>query len=272
MAINYAEKYSEKIDERFRLGAVTAPAVNNDYDFVGVKTVHVYSMPTAPMNDYTRSGANRYGTPAELENSLQELTLTKDRAFTYTIDRGNYDDTMMLNSAGASLQRQIDEVIIPEIDKYRLSVICENAGTCATLAVTKDNAYSVFLDGTAVLTENSVPESGRVAYVTPAFYKAIKLDQSFIRSGDLSQNMLLKGQVGQLDGIPLIMIPSGYLPANTAFLITNPIATAAPVKLADYKIHDNPPGVNGWLIEGRVRYDAFVLKNKSKAIYVHKTE
>lgn len=37
MAINYAAKYSEKIDERFALMSVTAPAVNDDFDFIGVK-------------------------------------------------------------------------------------------------------------------------------------------------------------------------------------------------------------------------------------------
>ena len=116
MAINYADKYSAKIDERFKTGALTAPAINNDYDFTGVQTVKVYSIPTAGMNDYTPTGANRYGTPAELEDSVQEMTLTKDRSFTFTIDRSNYQDTGMLKEAGAALQRQIDEVIIPELE------------------------------------------------------------------------------------------------------------------------------------------------------------
>lgn len=273
MAINYASKYSSKIDERFKLGAVTAPAINNDYDFVGVKTVNVYSVPTAQMNDYARSGQSRYGTPAELENSVQELTLSQDRSFTFTIDRGNYDDTMMANSAGAALQRQIDEVIIPELDVYRLSAMCAAEGITASpaAAVTKANAYEVFLDGTTALTNNKVPTGGRVAFVSAAYYKLIKLDDSFIKSGDLAQNMLIKGQVGAIDNIPLILVPDSYLPANTAFVITNPIATVSPVKLSDYKIHDNPPGINGWLVEGRVYYDAFVLNNKAKAIYVHKT-
>ncbi|MBQ2669362.1 MAG: N4-gp56 family major capsid protein, partial [Clostridia bacterium] len=88
MPINYASKYAAKIDERFSREAMSTPAVNNDYDFVGVKTVNVYSVPTAPMNDYTRNGSSRYGTPSELENSVQELTLTKDRSFTFSIDRG----------------------------------------------------------------------------------------------------------------------------------------------------------------------------------------
>lgn len=114
MAINYAEKYASKIDERFSKEAMSIGAVNQDYDFVGVKTVHVYSVPTAPMNNYTKSGSSRYGTPQELENSTQELTMSQDRSFTFTIDKGNYTDTQMVNAAGAALNRQLREVVIPK--------------------------------------------------------------------------------------------------------------------------------------------------------------
>lgn len=144
MAINYAEKYSAKIDERFKKGAITAPAINNDYDFTGVQTVKVCSIPTVAMGNYTRTGANRYGTPEELDDTVQELKLTKDRAFTFTIDRGNYEDQMMIKEAGKALQRQIDEVVIPEIDIYRLAQIAAGAKGSATAAVTKTNAYSIF--------------------------------------------------------------------------------------------------------------------------------
>ncbi len=272
MAINYAEKYSAKIDERFKIGAVTTPAVNNDYDFIGVKTVKVYSVPTAEMNDYERTGANRYGTPAELENTVQELPLERDRSFTFTIDRGNYDDTMMANSAGQALQRQIDEVIIPEIDIYRLSKMAAGAGKTATADVTRGDAYDAFLDGQVELTNKKVPVAGRVAFVSASYYRLIKLDDSFVKKGDMAQKIALKGTVGEIDGVPLILVPDSYLPENTLFIITNKIATVAPVKLSDYKIHDNPPGINGWLVEGRVYYDAFVLNNKKAAIYVHKKE
>ena len=56
----------------------------------------MYSVPTAAMNDYTKEGSNRYGTPKELENTVQELTMNQDRSFTFTIDRGNYNDTQMI--------------------------------------------------------------------------------------------------------------------------------------------------------------------------------
>ena len=142
----------------------------------------------------------------------------------------------------------------------------------ATADVTKENAYNVFLDGQVELTNKKIPVAGRVAYVTASYYKLIKLDPAFVKQGDMAQKITLKGTVGEIDGVPLILVPDSYLPENTLFIITNKIATVAPVKLSDYKIHDNPPGINGWLVEGRVYYDAFVLNNKKAAIYVHKKE
>ncbi len=271
MAINYASKYAQKIDERFARESLTDAAVNNDYDFVGAKTVNVYSIPTAAMNDYSRTGTSRYGTPAELDNTVQELTLSQDRSFTFTIDRGNYDDTQMANAAGLALQRQIREVIIPEIDKYRFKKICESVTTPATGAVTKSNAHELFLDGTTALIDNEIPVQGCTAFVSSAFFRNIKQDPSFVRNGDASQEMLTKGQVGVIDGIPVVVVPKSYFPENVEFIITNQAAVTAPVKLSEYKIHDNPPGINGWLVEGRVYYDAFVLNSKKNAIYVHKS-
>ena len=41
MAVNYATKYASAVDERFRLSALTTPAVNDSYDWTGAKTVQV---------------------------------------------------------------------------------------------------------------------------------------------------------------------------------------------------------------------------------------
>lgn len=114
MAINLASKYSKKVDERFKLKSLTLAGGNKDYDWAGVKTVTVYSIPTVAMGDYTRTGTARYGTASELADVKQDLTLTKDRAFTFTIDRGNYEEQMMVKSAGKALARQIDGVIVPK--------------------------------------------------------------------------------------------------------------------------------------------------------------
>jgi N4-gp56 family major capsid protein len=273
MAVNLASKYSAKVDERFKLKSFTESVVNNSYDWSGVKTISVYDIPTVAMGNYTRSGTGRYGTPEELQNEKTDYTLNRDRAFTFAIDRGNFQETAMVMQAGKALARQIDEVIVPEIDVYRLAAMSAAgiaAGGTATAAVTASNAYSSLLKATEFHAENKVPLTGRVAFVTPQFYNFLKLDSSFIKQSEIAQNMLINGQVGEVDGIKIVMVPSVYLPANTAFLITRQEATVAPKKLEDYKTHDNPPGINGWLVEGRQIYDAFVLKNKAKSIFVHK--
>ena len=99
MAQNYASKFAEKIDERFHRESQAMMAVgNHDYKFTGVKTVNVYSIPVVAMNDYTRTGANRYGTPEDLGTEVQALTITKDRSWTFVIDRG---DKIKLSLAAA---------------------------------------------------------------------------------------------------------------------------------------------------------------------------
>ena len=50
-------------------------------------------------------------------------------------------------------------------------------------------------------------------------------------------------------------------------MVAHPCATVAPTKLEDYKVHQDPPGISGDLVEGRIVYDAFILENKKKAIY-----
>ena len=270
MAINYAEKYSGKVDERFAVAALTNQAVNNDYDFVDVNVVKVYTVPTVELGDYSLTGSNRYGTPDELQNSTQTLTLTQDKAFTFTIDKKSEDDTAGVMEAGRALRRQVDEVIIPTVDKYRLNAMVEGAGKVGTGSITKANAYDAFLDGTNAMRDAGVPETGRLCYCSPAYYKAIKQDESFIKASDLAQNMLITGSVGMVDGTNLIPVPTSYLPTGVHFVMTHKVATVAPVKLETYKIHDNPPGINGKLVEGRIRFDAFVLNNKKNAIYVHK--
>lgn len=268
---NYAEKYSSIVDERFSLASVTNDAVNKDYEFDGVNKINVYSVETAPLNNYNRTAnSNRYGTPSELGDAVQSMTLTQDKSFAFTIDRGDYSDKVMANSAGNALNRQINEVVTPTIDKYRLSKICSGAGKVFEQEITTANAYESFLIANAYATEAKVPITGRVAYVTTEYLIKLKLDEAFTGKADKVNNIASNGTIETVDKVSIKPVPSDYLPENVNFMITHPSATLGPVKLAEYKTHENPPGVSGWLCEGRVYYDAFVLNNKKDAIIVSK--
>ncbi|WP_238473763.1 hypothetical protein [Paenisporosarcina cavernae] len=151
MVVNLASKYEKKVDERFKLKSLTEAAVNHEYDWNGVDTIKVYSVPTVGMNDYVKTGTSRYGSAAELDNTVQTMLLTRDRSFTFTIDKANEQDTNGTMAAGKALARQVDEVIVPEIDVYRLATMSAAAvanGHTTTAAVTSSNAYSSVLDGT----------------------------------------------------------------------------------------------------------------------------
>lgn len=269
---NLATKYSKQVDERFYRESQVMMALNNDYKFTGVQTVAVYSLPVAPMNDYQRSGSTRYGEANDLATNVQTLTIKRDRSFTFAIDKGDKIQSEMVKDAGKALSRQIREVCVPEFDTYVLKTLAAAAtarGAYSTAAINKTNAYEMFLSGMEHLGNHNVPDKGRVCFCSYKFANFLKQDSSFMKYGDKSQQMLEKGVIGEVDGCKIVKVPATRLPAGAAFLITHSCAACAPKQLTDYKIHDNPPGISGWLVEGRLIYDAFVLNNKADAIYYH---
>lgn len=271
--ISYAEKYSDIIDERFQQVSLTDAAANNEYDFDGVNKISIRSIATVPLNDYNMNAeTNRYGTPHEIGSSLQSMTLKQDKSFTFSIDRRNNTDTMMTHSVGAAMDREIREVIVPYVDRYRLQVLARNAAAVQIEDITPENAYTSFLTASRELFDKKVPTEGRIAFVSPAFYMCIKLDKNFTKNGDRGLDIAINGAVGKVDNTAIVVVPTDYLPQGVNFLITHPCAMIAPKKIADYKQHENPQGINGWLVEGRIYFDAFVLKNKRQAIYISKSD
>ena len=269
---NLASKYAPEVDERFYRNSQAVLALNNNYKFTGVQTVNVYSIPVVPMHDYQRTGTNRYGTPSDLARNVQTLTVNRDRSYTFIIDKGDKTQSMMVMDAGKALSRQIREVWVPEYDTYVFNTLAAKAtslGNYATDKITKSNAYECFLNGMESLGNANVPDQGRVAFCSYRFANLLKQDPAFMKYGNQSQEMVIKGVIGEVDGCKIVKVPSGRLPNGCAFILTHPIAATAPKQLEEYKIHDNPPGVSGWLVEGRVIYDCFVLNEKANAIYYH---
>ena len=97
MAINLASKYEDKILQEFTHASFMKNNVSNEYDLTGVRSLTIYTPVTVDLNDYDRTAtANRFGTPTEMQDTVQELTMTQDKGFAITIDRGNNSDQMMI--------------------------------------------------------------------------------------------------------------------------------------------------------------------------------
>lgn len=270
MAITYTEKFMNKIDERFTPNSVTHNLTNNDYDFVGAKTIKVTSIDTIENSDYSRSKG--YGAAKELQNHIQEMTMTKDRGFKILLDKMDEEETKI--KAGEVLARQLREKVIPELEEYRLGVMLEKSKENAIAPTKTAKPYETFLKAQEFLDDNFVPEN-RVAFVTPAFLNELKKDDNFIKAGDLSQKMLLKGQVGEIDGVPVIKVNKAWMKdtseTNYQCLVGHRSATVAPIKLAEYRVVTDSENYSGTLFLGRFYYDCFVLDNKAKALVGIKT-
>lgn len=285
MAINLASKFESKTSELLKAKAKTSSIVNNDWDWDGVNAINVYTLTDPTMNTYSPSGANRYGSPDEVQDTKQTFTLARDRSWTNTIDMSNYQDTMEVRKPAKFLAQATKNVLVPEIDTYRLAVLATagaltNGGNYGTItarnnivaagATTASNAYTNFLTLNADITDKEGPEDGRVAVMTATYYNLLK-QGGFVLDSDRGQDKLSSGDLGMVDGVSIVVCPSGRMPSNTDLIITHPINMVAPEKLKDYTVHKNPPGVNGYLIEYRIRYDAFFDLNKIFSLAIHKT-
>ena len=273
MAINLATKFSPVVDETFTTESKASLVVNSDYDFIGAKSIKIYSVGTASMNDYGRNtdGTARYGTVKDLSTDIQEVSMEKDRSFTFAIDKADEDETLGALNAGTALARQINEVIIPETDAYVYGKMVANAGTTVEETLTASNTYDSLANANAVQDEAGVPEQGRVAVLAPMTYKNLKADEKAVLDTEVGQDMRIKGVVGEMDGSLIQKVQAKRLGTGINYILAHPVATTFAVKLAEYKIHEDAPGVSGSLVEGRIYYTAFVRNNKKAAIYVSKT-
>jgi len=274
VAQNFAAKYQSDIDEVFRLKSLTSSIINKGIrlDYQGVNSVSIYGVATVAEGNYTRSGTNRFGSLAELDTTKQTFVLSQDKSFTYSIDRGNYEDSMMVTEAGSTLKRQIEVVCVPNTDIYRLTIlqaygvansqVATNSGTTTTAST----AFTKILDMQSKLDDLFVPSDGRVLFVTPAVLSFLKLDANFVKASELQAGKLVNGQQGEVDGVAIIKVPTSYLPSKCEYLLVHESVLVAPHKFDTYRILKEVQGVDGWVVEGRRYYDAMVPTNAGKGV------
>ena len=272
-----SEAMSPRVDEKFSAESKKSLLTNQNYSWLGAHAINVYKVSTSKMNDYDRAGKNtanwsRYGEINGLDATTQKMMLTKDRSFTFAIDKMDTDETVSALQATSALERQIREVVIPEVDSYVYSVMCTGAGIKpAALALTAENICGEIFKANTALDDAEVPETERYLVVTPAVYLLMKQSKDIFLETNIAEEMRLKGVIAMIDGAKVIKVPANRLPEGFGFMIAHPVATVAPTKLTDYRVHTDPPGISGDLVEGRITYDAFVLDNKKNAIYYQAT-
>lgn len=268
--VNFAGAFAPKVAESFHKESVTDSARGTGFSFSGVRSVKVMSVDTVPLNDYQRSGNNRYGTPPELGDTVQELVMGDDKAFTFTIDKGNQADQLNLKGATRAMRRQIEQVVVPYVDKYRLKQWALQAGRvhAATAVPTKADIVADIFEAGCQMDNDLVPAGGRTLFIPNTYYKMLLLSPDFLGVDKLGEKHLSKGEMGEIDGMTVKRVPDSYFPTGVYYLIKHKDATVDPMKLNEANVHQDPPGISGNLLEGRFYHDAFVLGAKANGVYV----
>lgn len=268
MTVNLASKYSGKLDQLFAKGSYTDRAVNQNYDFDGVKTINVYTVTTVPTHNYNRSSTgDRFGGNNEIQDVVTPYTLTNDKAFKLTIDRGNYEQQALAKKAGEVLRAEMDEQVIPEIDANRIAAGAAGATAVSQAVSASSNVYEDFMKANAYLDEAKAPTSNRFAFVTPVMYVNIKSKiVSTVNANAYNDKLLPRGFVGELDGVNIIVVPQTYFPANVKCVIWHKDALLGAKQIMKTRIITDSELVDGSVLTGRFIYDSFVLNGKKKAV------
>lgn len=274
MAINLAKRASDKVVERFKLGSCTEGIFSNRWKWTGVSTVTVYSVDKLPLQSYDKSKAegSRFGTLTELGDTVQEMTVTDDKAFNGSIDKGNNTAQMMIKAASSVLRRQTDEVIIPYVDTYRLKKLAEGAGlTESSVALTKENAIETIMKAGVKMSNAKVPREGRVLFMGESEAIKVKLADQVVGVEKLAEEAIVSGVCGTIDGMQVRVVPDEYMPENVVFMIVRRGSAVAPKKIETYRILEEHPDIDGAVVQGRLLHDCFVLETLKEGILVAKS-
>ena len=278
--INVATLYEKKLEERFSIGSKTNAYAGKKYDFVGTKSIEIITADRVDLVDYTRSGQNRFGTIYELGDTKQTLTMSQDKAFTFSIDKANASDQFNIKQANSRLKDHWDNVVTPAVDKYRLAKWAAGNGlttgntilTNATpAALTEGNILKAIFDAGAAMSDELVPTTNRVLFIGERDYVKFQLADQVVGGAQLNKQAIAQGYKGTIDGIQIVTVPSSYMPAKTGFILKWKGATVDPIKLKTLRVQRTPLGIDGDVVEGHIYYDAFVLDAKCKGVYAYKT-
>ena len=268
MAVNLAQKYSSVLDQVFTAGSYTDKYVNKKYDFDGVQTINVYTVTTVEPTNYNRAETgDRFGGNNELQNIVTPYTLNNDKSFKLVIDRGNYEQTALAEKAGAVMKAEMEERVIPMIDADRLKAAATGATAVSQAITAGSNAYTDILKAEAFLDEDKAPVEGRVLFVTPGYYNTIKeYITTTMHADTYSSKLISRGYVGELDGIPVVKVPTSYFPTKTNAVLWHRDALLGAKQIMNTRIKTDSELVDGTLLLGRFIYGSFVLNGKKKSV------
>ena len=201
-----------------------------------------------------------------MQDTIKTYTITNDKSFKIAIDRGNYEQGMRAKKAGEVMRIEMNEQVIPMIDKNRLAVAAAGATAVSQAITATNNMYQDLLKANEYLDECKAPLEGRVIFITPAGYTEVKNAITTILAPDYNDKLVGKGFVGELDGVPVVKVPTSYFPTGVKAIVLHRDALLGVRQVTETRIITDSELVSGSVLLGRFIFDSFVLEAKKLGV------
>lgn len=287
--VNYAEQYQQALQQVFKeslkFEALYNTSNNSLIRWVNAKTIQIPNITTGGMVDVDRDVVG--GFTRRVDNSFVPYTLEHDREFRTLVDPMDIDETNDALTISNITQVFNTEHKIPEMDKYAASKLYAEyvaaGGVADTAEVTTANILEVFDRFMEEMDEAEAPSEGRMMYVTPKVFTALKNAEAVQRSMDVRGGPeAINRNVYSLDDVNIISVPSSRMKTlynftdgavadgsaqqiNMILINTNAIFTPQKYEFVSL---DTPSATTGgkFLYYERKYWDLFVIEQKVPAI------
>lgn len=280
---DYAESFTQLLQRKYakELCSDALTKSNLGVKFINAQTIKLPRMAVSGYKDHTRTPGFNSGT---MSNDWEAKKLEHDRDIELFVDPMDIDETNLTLSV-ANIQNTFEtEQAIPEKDSYRFSKLHAElnkySGRIDNTVVTAANFLEAFDEEMSIMDEASVPEEGRVLYVTPTMYKIVKEADGISRMMSVTTPSTINRNVHSLDNVTIKMVPAARM--KTKYDFTEGCVAAEDAKQINWILIHNScvvardkysyiklftPGTDsrtadGYLYQNRNYGDLFLLEKK----------
>lgn len=276
------------VDEIYQSEAVTKvlEAPSELVRYAGGKSFQIANMALTGLGDYSRVNGYPEG-GVTLEWKTYEFA--NDRGTRFSVDRMDNEESFGIVASRLNGDFTRD-YLVPEVDAYRFAKIANKAGKTVAANLDKETAIDAIDVAMVTLTDNKVPLSRAILFVTPR--TALAINKNITRSTANGEGAI-NNIVNSYNNVPVIVVPQdrfytgiellpgtgedqfGYEKAADAkeinFILMDKSASVNIGKLSMLKYFS--PDVNQkkdahqW--DYRLYHESFVFDNKKAGIYVH---
>lgn len=292
---DYAEQFERELQQKYarELTSYALTQSNKGIKFLNAQTIKVPRLSVTGYKDHTRAGSYNQGS---ITNDWEPKKLEFDRDIEFVIDPMDIDETNLVVEV-ANIQNTFEEEqAIPEKDCYRYSKLRAEAQRYAdagaktdTTVLDKKNILEYFDERMAYMDDESVPQEGRIMYITSAVNMLLKECEGITRTISAGAAGVINRNVHSLDDVQKIVVPSarlktsydfteGAVPADAAkqinMILVHPTCVISRDKYSYIKLFT--PGTDSrtadnYIYQNRYYSDTFLLERKAPGIAINES-